>query len=231
MDIWQEQVRLRLAFADRIEALDTVAWNAASWCQGWRVRDVLAHLVQNAERTSTSLMVDLLRGGFRPDRAMSKAAKRLSNVPVPELADRLRTAADRPFHLVGSSEGMGLADVLVHSVDAFRPVGQDVDVLPAHTVPALDALWKTGRVRRPCGTSSRSSPRGDGHGLEQGGRTGGAGQGHRSRAAGRQSTPSDPASRGVGAGRALRGHGARPTARSNSRGEQRRPRDALPARA
>ena len=41
---------------------------------------------------------------------------------------------------------MGLADVLVHSADAFRPVGQDVDVLPAHTVPALDALWKTGRV-------------------------------------------------------------------------------------
>src|SRR5580704_7146225 len=149
MDIWQEQVRLRRAFADQIDTLDAVAWTAASWCQGWRVRDVLAHLVQNAERTHTSLLLDLLRGGFRPDRAMSKAAKRLSNLPVPELSDRLRIAADRPFHLVGSSEGMGLADVLVHSADALRPVGQDVDVRPAHTVPALDALRRAGRVVVP----------------------------------------------------------------------------------
>lgn len=146
MDIWHEQVRLRRDFADRIEALDEVDWNAASWCQAWRVRDVLAHLVQNAERTYPSLVLDLLRGGFGPDRAMSKAAMRLHDVPVPELADRLRAAADRPFHLVGSSQAMGLAEVLVHSADAFRPVGHDVDVLPAHVVPALDALWKTGRV-------------------------------------------------------------------------------------
>ena len=41
---------------------------------------------------------------------------------------------------------MGLADVLVHSADAFRPVGLDVDAPAADAKPALDALWARGRV-------------------------------------------------------------------------------------
>jgi uncharacterized protein (TIGR03083 family) len=146
VDVWQETVGLRLRFAERIESLDETAWNSTSWCQGWLIRDVLAHLVQNAERTYTSLTFDLIRGGFGPDRAMSKAAIRFREIPVPELAGRLRRAADRHFHLPGSTEAMGLADVLVHSSDAFRPVGLEVDAHPASVGPALDALWKSGRL-------------------------------------------------------------------------------------
>ena len=110
------------------------------------MRDVLAHLVQNAERTYASLTLDLLRGGFGPDRSMRMAALRLGHVPVPELADRLSASADRHFHLVGSTEGMGLADVLVHSADVLRPLGQDVEAPPADAGPALDALWRAGRM-------------------------------------------------------------------------------------
>ena len=146
VDIQQEKARLRREFADRIASLDDSAWNAASWCAGWRVRDVLAHLVKGAEMTYGSLTLDLLRGGFRPDRAVSKAAKRLGGVPVPELVERLRRAADRQFHLVGTAEAMGLVDVLVHSADALRPLGLDVDAPPADSAPALDALWKAGRM-------------------------------------------------------------------------------------
>jgi uncharacterized protein (TIGR03083 family) len=146
VDIWQETVRLRRQFAEQIESLNETAWNSASWCEGWFVRDVLAHLVQNAERTYTSLTLDLLRGGFGPDRTMAKAAKRLRSTSVPELAERLRVAADRHFYLPGSTEGMGLADVLVHSADAFRPLGVGVDAPASDAGPALDVLWKAGRV-------------------------------------------------------------------------------------
>jgi uncharacterized protein (TIGR03083 family) len=110
------------------------------------VRDVLAHLVKGAEMTYGSLSVDLLRGGFRPDRSVRNAAKRLGDEPVPVLADRLRRAADRQFHLVGTAEAMGLVDVLVHSADALRPVGFEVDAPPADAAPALDALWSAGRL-------------------------------------------------------------------------------------
>ncbi|HSZ37182.1 MAG TPA: maleylpyruvate isomerase family mycothiol-dependent enzyme [Acidimicrobiales bacterium] len=146
VDLQQEKARLRRQFADRIAALDETAWSAESWCAGWRVRDVLAHLVKGAEMTYGSLTLDLLRGGFRPNRSVSKAAKRLDAVPVPELADRLRRAADRQFHLVGTAEAMGLVDVLVHSVDALRPLGLDVDAPPADAIAALDTLWTSGRM-------------------------------------------------------------------------------------
>ena len=146
VDIAQEQARLRRRFADRIASLDEAAWDAASWCAGWRVRDVLAHLVKGAEMSYGSLTLDLVRGGFRPDRSVGKAATRLGAEPVPELAERLRRAADRQFHLVGTSEAMGLVDVLVHSADALRPIGLEVDAPPADAPPALDALWKAGRM-------------------------------------------------------------------------------------
>jgi uncharacterized protein (TIGR03083 family) len=146
VDVPREVARLRNQFADRVESLEEQAWSTPSWCSDWLVRDVLAHLVQNAERTYASLTVDLLRGGLGPDRAMRKAATRLRHVPVPELAGRLRRASGRHFHLHGSPEAMGLADLLVHGADALRPVGLDIDAPPPDAALALEALWKTGRM-------------------------------------------------------------------------------------
>lgn len=146
VEIPREVVRLRRQFADRIESLDETAWNSASWCRGWRVRDVLAHLVSGAEATPLSMTRDLLRGGLRPDRAVSGAAKRLGDVPVSELAARLRAAAEGGFRPPGFPAAMGLGDVLVHSADAFRPIGLDVDAPPADAAPVLDAYWRRGRM-------------------------------------------------------------------------------------
>jgi len=138
--------RLRRRFADRIEALDQTAWNTPSWCAGWRVRDVLAHLVSGAEATPLSMTRDILRSGLRPDRAVSEPAKRLSHVPVPELADRLRMAAEGGFRPPGFPAAMGLGDVLVHCADALRPIGLDVDAPPADAAPVLEAYWRRGRM-------------------------------------------------------------------------------------
>jgi len=146
VEIPQEVARLRHQFADRIVALDETAWDEASWCSGWKVRDVLAHLVRNAESTPWSLMSDLLRGGFRPDYSVNKAAKRLRGVPVPELADRLRRAADERLRSGGSSKPFGMGDVVVHSADAFRPVGEDVDVPPYFAASVLDVYWDRARM-------------------------------------------------------------------------------------
>ncbi len=145
-EVPREVARLRHQFADRIVALDETAWDEASWCSGWQVRDLLAHLVKNAESTPWSLMSDLLRGGFRPDHSVSKAAKRLSGVPVPELADRLRSAADKRLRSGGSSKPFGMGDVVVHSADAFRPFGEDVDVRPDGAASVLDAYWNRARI-------------------------------------------------------------------------------------
>jgi len=145
-EVPQEVARLRHQFADRFVALNETTWDEPSWCSGWQVRDVLAHLVRNAESTPWSLLRDLLRGGFRPDYSVNKSAKRLRGVPVPELADRLRRAADERLRSGGSSKPFGMGDVVVHSADAFRPLGEDVDVSPDVAAAVLDAYWDRARM-------------------------------------------------------------------------------------
>ena len=145
-EVPQEVARLRHQFADRIVALDKTAWDEASWCSGWQVRDVLAHLVRNAESTPWSLMSDLLRGGLRPDHSVNKAAMRLRGVLVLELADRLRRAADERLRSGRSSKPFGMGDVVVHTADAFRPLGEDVDVAPDVAAFVLDAYWDRARM-------------------------------------------------------------------------------------
>lgn len=146
VDVWGELPRLRCQFADRIGSLDETAWNSASWCEGWRVRDVLGHLVHLAEATQLSMARDVLRDGLRPDRALNEAARRLGDSSVAELADRLRTAAQGRFHVLGSPAAVALGEVLVHSADALRPLSLDVDAPPVDAAPVLDTYRQVGRV-------------------------------------------------------------------------------------
>jgi uncharacterized protein (TIGR03083 family) len=137
---------MRCEFADRVEALDERAWDSQSWCAGWRVRDVVGHLVHLAEATQLSIAREVIRGGVRPDRALSKAARRLGDQPVLNLVRRLRNAADGRFHVLGTAPAVALGEVLVHSADALRPLSLDLEAPPQDVVPVLDAYWTVGRV-------------------------------------------------------------------------------------
>ncbi len=103
---------------------------------GWRLRDVLAHLVRGAEMTYGSLTVDLLRGGFRPDASVRNATRRLVP-PVPGAGRSTARRGHSAFHLVGANEGWGWPSPGAQR-RAFRRVGLDVDVAPADVAPALD---------------------------------------------------------------------------------------------
>ena len=55
MDVWTEVADGRVRLADEADRLDPDALEAPSWCSGWRVRDVLGHLVYLAEASSGAL--------------------------------------------------------------------------------------------------------------------------------------------------------------------------------
>lgn len=138
--------RLRREIADRVEGLEPPAWDAPSWCSGWRTRDVLGHLVYNAEATGLSVARDVIRYAGRADLAMDRAARRLSDEPVPSLAERLRAAADSHYRIPSFPPAVGLADLLVHSCDMFRPLGIDTETDPHEVRLALDAYRRVGRL-------------------------------------------------------------------------------------
>jgi uncharacterized protein (TIGR03083 family) len=145
VDTWGEVRRLRLEIADGIAGLPSERWEIPSWCAGWRVRDVVGHLVQNAEGRQLSMFWQVLRSGFRPDRAVDRMARDLGGQPVPELVERLRRAADGRFRIPGVPSELPLGDLLVHSADALRPAGIMPDPPLADVLVVLDIYKKWGR--------------------------------------------------------------------------------------
>jgi uncharacterized protein (TIGR03083 family) len=145
VDTLGEVRRLRLEFADEIAALSPNRWDIPSWCAGWRVRDVLGHLVSMADTRQLPMFWQIIRNGVRPDRAVDRMARALGRQPVPELVESLRRAADGGFHLVGLPPELGIGDLLVHCADALRPVGIMPDPPLADVLVVLDTYKKWGR--------------------------------------------------------------------------------------
>lgn len=134
----------RCRVADDLEALAPEQWDSPSWCKGWRVRDVLGHLVHNAEASRVSMVRDMTRHPIRPDRGLDLIARQLGDEPVPTLAQRLRKARLGGVRVIGFPVGMGLGDVVVHGNDALRPVGLEFEVHPVDAVSVLDAYRRVG---------------------------------------------------------------------------------------
>jgi hypothetical protein len=87
----------------------------------------------------------ILRSGFRPDRAVDGMARAVGDDPVPELVERLGQAADGGFRIVGVPSALGLGDVLIHSADALRPAGIITEPPVADVLVVLDTYQKWGR--------------------------------------------------------------------------------------
>lgn len=147
LDVWAEVAAGRRALADAVDRLDPAVLDADSWCEGWRGRDVLGHLVYLAEATQGKVLKDVLRFGPRPDTSLQRTATALGDRPVAELTGRLRAGAEGRFHVLGSPPIVSLGEVLVHGADLLRPAGVDVDLVdPAVIGPLLPVYRRLGRV-------------------------------------------------------------------------------------
>ena len=145
VDTWGEIRRLRLELADEMAGLPPDCWDTPSWCAGWRLRDVLGHLVQNAEANRLQIFGQILRSPIRPDRTVDRLARSIGSRPVPELIERLRQGADGQFSIPGIPIEVGLADLLIHGGDTFRPLGRAIETPIADVLVALDTYKKWGR--------------------------------------------------------------------------------------
>lgn len=91
------------------------------------------------------MFAQILRKPVRPDRVVDRMARAAGARPVPELVERLRSAADRHLHLVGLPSELGLGDLLVHSADALRPAGIVPNPPVGDALVVLDTYKKWGR--------------------------------------------------------------------------------------
>lgn len=126
-----------LARAERIalcDLLERVGPDAPTLCEGWRTRDLAAHLVIREGRPDAALGIVLPPLASRTGRVQAAVAAR----PWSELVDAVRSGPPRLLRPV--DEVMNTIEYFVHHEDVRRA---GPDGAPRELDPALeDALWR-----------------------------------------------------------------------------------------
>lgn len=134
-------------FSAFLHGLNAEDWERASLCDGWRVRDVVGHILYGNELKLWTLPWKLARHGFSSDRS-GKAysiARAEGRSPEDLLADfdsrDIWAGTCRVF-----PPRLTLLDRLVHHQDIRRPLGQPRQVPEERLLAVLDGTPKLGSV-------------------------------------------------------------------------------------
>ena len=133
--------------ADQLSRAGNSVWDQPSLCEGWRVREVVAHMTM-AVRLTPAEFIDQLQaagGGFH---ALSNAiATRDANLPIQDhLANLESDQLARWEPPAGGAMG-ALNHAVVHALDITIPVGLDRSCSDDSAVAILDWLTREGNAR------------------------------------------------------------------------------------
>ncbi|MGX1269374.1 TIGR03085 family metal-binding protein [Streptomyces phaeoluteigriseus] len=143
--------RERLLLADLLE---TAGPEAPTLCEGWRTRDLAAHVVVRERRPDAAGGLLIKQLASRLDKAMEEFAAK----PYEELIQLIRTGPPRfsPFQLKQLDEASNIVEFYVHGEDVRRA---QPDWTPRELDPVFqDALWS--RLERTVRLTGRGTPTG-----------------------------------------------------------------------
>lgn len=126
----------RTDLADLLETLTPRQWEAPSLCQGWRVRDVVAHVMSFDGVSLHGMFRRAIRG--RILHTNQAGVDELASLTTEQLLHSLR-AGLRPQGLATILGGrLALLDVTIHHQDIRRPLGMP------RQIPAERLRWVLG---------------------------------------------------------------------------------------
>ena len=166
-EVWTAIAAERAALADALEGLSEDQWDTPSLCEGWTVRDVLAHLTGSAKVTGLTFFPKLIGSGFSLTRMQNKDIARERGASPKETLQNFRSVITSTKSPPGP-KATWLGEALIHGEDIRRPLAiertgsTDAAVVVADfykgsnlvvgakkriaglTLKATDADWSTG---------------------------------------------------------------------------------------
>jgi uncharacterized protein (TIGR03083 family) len=113
----------RLGLCEVLRSCSPEAWSTPSLCDGWAIRDVVAHLALATTETWRSFSVGMVRHRGNFDRLVSTQATIHAARHTPaELIAQLERTATAIRRSPGSAPTDPLLDLLVHGQDIARPL-------------------------------------------------------------------------------------------------------------
>jgi uncharacterized protein (TIGR03083 family) len=142
-EIWAAIDKHRGRLADLLETLSEEDLRHPSLCDGWTVRDVVAHLTLQQLTVGRVLSEWVRHPGVNMDRinhdfACRTAARR----PVPELIADIRAMVGSRRRNLGVSSEDALTDCLVHSQDIVLPLGLRLELPLDAAAAAATRVWE-----------------------------------------------------------------------------------------
>jgi len=122
-EVWRTIDSERSDLADTMESFTERDWETPSLCEGWRVRDVAAHLTLATMSTLPGL-VAFARSGLSFNRMIHDTGVRQAELPVEEFPARLRAMIGSRKKAPTVSMIEPMLDVLVHGQDITVPLGR-----------------------------------------------------------------------------------------------------------
>ena len=157
MDLWPWTVEARQSLLLTLEPLDERQWDTESLCEGWSVREVLAHLVLAARPPSRRYVAAIARARGSFDNANHALAVADGRKPPADLITEYRKVFEHRFSPPGWPQAAPLADILLHSLDVRLALDLPTEPHPARYEPAIGLLF--GRAGRSFARAGRPAVR------------------------------------------------------------------------
>jgi uncharacterized protein (TIGR03083 family) len=109
--------------ADFLAAVTPAQWDAPSLCEGWRVREVVAHMTMAARYDEAAFMAELQDVGFDFTALSNKVAARDGALDTAELVANLRSDVMAQWAPPGGGYRGALNHVVIHGLDITEPLG------------------------------------------------------------------------------------------------------------
>lgn len=136
----------RTRLLDVLEKLDNEQWNAASLCAGWRVRDVVVHLLMPYHLSVPRFISKMAAAGFKFDKMADRWATGDTR-PNGQILDALRATKEGRFGIPGAPPEAPLCHLVIHAEDIYRPLGIRHTINPQSANIVLEQLT-TPQARR-----------------------------------------------------------------------------------
>lgn len=135
--VWETVHAERAALIADLVQLREDEWDLPSWCPGWDVHDVVAHLVDTARTGRVRFVRNMVaaRGDFHRvnARGVARERRRDPRQTLEALRDVVPLTRTPPAALATR-----LVEAIVHGEDIRRPLGRHRDYPPAATARALE---------------------------------------------------------------------------------------------
>ncbi len=134
-----------LALADLLSDTEPQAWDAPSLCEGWRTREVVAHVTMPVRYSGPAFMAELEAAGGDFTRLSNSVAARDGALPIDRLLADLRSDDLHHWEPPGGGPAGALTHCVIHSLDIVEavPLPRRIPEPPLRSV--LDLVAADGR--------------------------------------------------------------------------------------